>query len=119
MIANSDIPDTMKHALVAIEDKRFYQHGGVDYEAILRALAADLKANKAVQGGSTITMQLVKNLYLGGQEPRSPTRFTRPPWPSSTSRPTPRTPSSPTTSTRSSSGPMPTGWKRPPRPTLA
>ena len=68
VLANSDIPDTMKHALVAIEDKRFYQHGGVDYEAILRALAADLKANKAVQGGSTITMQLVKNLYLGGQD---------------------------------------------------
>ena len=68
MVANSDIPDTMKQAIVAVEDKRFYQHGGVDYQAILRALAADLKAKKTVQGGSTITMQLVKNLYLGGQD---------------------------------------------------
>ena len=57
VVANSDIPDTMKQAIVAVEDKRFYQHGGVDYQAILRALAADLKAKKTVQGGSTITMQ--------------------------------------------------------------
>jgi len=68
VVANSDIPNTMKQAIVAVEDKRFYQHGGVDYQAILRALAADLKAKKTVQGGSTITMQLVKNLYLGGQD---------------------------------------------------
>ena len=68
VIANSDIPDTMKHAVVAIEDKRFYQHNGVDYSRILGAFSADLKANKVVQGGSTITMQLVKNLYLGGQD---------------------------------------------------
>jgi penicillin-binding protein 1A len=54
----------MRRATVAIEDKRFYQHGGVDYEGILRALWADLRAGKVVEGGSTITQQLVRNLYI-------------------------------------------------------
>src|SRR4051812_34378147 len=51
-------------ATVAIEDRRFYQHGGVDPVGILRALAADVRAHKVVQGGSTITQELVRNLYL-------------------------------------------------------
>jgi penicillin-binding protein 1A len=51
-------------ATVAIEDRRFYQHGGVDYEGIFRALLADIRAGKVVQGGSTITQQLVRNLYI-------------------------------------------------------
>jgi penicillin-binding protein 1A len=52
-------------ATVAIEDRRFYEHGGVDPEGILRALIADIRAGHVVQGGSTITQQLVRNLYIG------------------------------------------------------
>ncbi|HSC91126.1 MAG TPA: PBP1A family penicillin-binding protein [Gaiellaceae bacterium] len=50
-------------ATIAIEDRRFYEHGGVDFEGIVRALVEDIKAGKVVQGGSTITQQLVRNLY--------------------------------------------------------
>jgi len=52
---------------VAIEDRRFYQHGGIDYVGIARALWADLQAGHVVQGGSTITQQLVRNLYITRQ----------------------------------------------------
>ena len=52
-------------ATVAVEDRRFYQHGGVDYVGIARALWTDINAGKVVQGGSTITQQLVRNLYIG------------------------------------------------------
>ncbi len=55
-------------ATVAIEDKRFYQHGGIDYEGIVRALWADIAAGKVVEGGSTITQQLVGNLYTGREQ---------------------------------------------------
>jgi penicillin-binding protein 1A len=51
-------------ATVAIEDRRFYDHGGVDPVGILRALVADVSAGRIVQGGSTITQELVRNLYL-------------------------------------------------------
>jgi penicillin-binding protein 1A len=51
-------------ATVSIEDRRFYQHGGVDPVGILRAVVADVRAGKVVQGGSTITQELVRNLYL-------------------------------------------------------
>jgi penicillin-binding protein 1A len=57
----------MAKATVAIEDRRFYKHGGVDYKAILRAAAKDLGAGRVVQGGSTITQQLVRNLYISRQ----------------------------------------------------
>ncbi|HYX89189.1 MAG TPA: transglycosylase domain-containing protein [Gaiellaceae bacterium] len=56
-------PWTLK-ATVAIEDHRFYTHGGVDYEGIIRAAWKDLRAGHVVQGGSTITQQLVRNLYI-------------------------------------------------------
>jgi penicillin-binding protein 1A len=59
------IPDSMQAATIAIEDQRFYQHGGVDYEGVLRAALKNLEARKAVEGGSTITQQLVRNLYVG------------------------------------------------------
>jgi penicillin-binding protein 1A len=52
-------------ATVAVEDHRFYQHGGIDYVGITRALWQDISAGKVVQGGSTITQQLVRNLYVG------------------------------------------------------
>jgi penicillin-binding protein 1A len=50
-------------ATIAIEDRRFYEHGGVDFEGIVRALVEDVRAGRVVQGGSTITQQLVRNLY--------------------------------------------------------
>jgi penicillin-binding protein 1A len=58
------IPKTLQLATVAIEDQRFYEHGGVDPEGILRAAVKDLEAGKAVEGGSTITQQLVRNLCI-------------------------------------------------------
>ncbi|MBE3087888.1 MAG: penicillin-binding protein, partial [Chloroflexi bacterium] len=58
----------MPKAVVAIEDKRFYEHGGVDYVGIVRAAVADLRARKTVQGASTITQQLVRNLYISNRE---------------------------------------------------
>jgi penicillin-binding protein 1A len=54
----------MTKATIAVEDRRFYQHGGVDYEGILRAAWRDLNKGKVVEGGSTITQQLVRNLYI-------------------------------------------------------
>ncbi len=54
----------MSKATIAIEDHRFYEHGGVDYEGIARAAIKDLSAGHVVQGGSTITQQLVRNLYI-------------------------------------------------------
>ncbi len=55
----------IRDAVVAIEDRRFYEHHGVDPEAILRAAVNDLRTGRVVEGGSTITQQLVKNLYTG------------------------------------------------------
>ena len=55
----------MQAATIAIEDERFYEHGGVDYEGIVRAALKNLEAGKTVEGGSTITQQLVRNLYVG------------------------------------------------------
>ncbi|MBA2360183.1 MAG: transglycosylase domain-containing protein, partial [Actinobacteria bacterium] len=57
----------MRLATIAIEDRRFYEHSGVDLEGIARALAADVRAGKVVEGGSTITQQLVRNLYIGNE----------------------------------------------------
>jgi penicillin-binding protein 1A len=58
------IPKSLQHATVAIEDERFYEHGGIDPEAIARAALKNLEAGKTVEGGSTITQQLVRNLCL-------------------------------------------------------
>jgi penicillin-binding protein 1A len=64
-VASSKIPQDLKDATVAIEDHRFYQHGGIDPSAIVRAGWEDLTAGgKPVEGGSTITQQLVRNLYI-------------------------------------------------------
>jgi len=60
----ADIPETMQEATVAIEDERFYEHSGVDPNAIFRALIENIEAGETVQGGSTITQQLVRNLYI-------------------------------------------------------
>ena len=62
-------PNVLRNATVAIEDQRFYHHGGVDYEWIVRAALATSTPARSCQGGSTITQQLVRNLYI-----RSPKR---------------------------------------------
>jgi penicillin-binding protein 1A len=54
----------MRLATIGIEDRRFYEHSGIDLEGIARALAADVRAGRVVEGGSTITQQLVRNLYI-------------------------------------------------------
>ena len=58
------IPAFLQQALVAIEDSRFYEHGGIDYRGIARAAVTDVIKGKMAQGGSTITQQLIKNKYL-------------------------------------------------------
>ncbi|TNF46697.1 PBP1A family penicillin-binding protein [bacterium] len=59
-----DIPNTLVQALIAVEDSRFYQHFGLDIKGILRALWRDIKSMKVVEGGSTLTQQLAKVLFL-------------------------------------------------------
>jgi penicillin-binding protein 1A len=66
-VTASDIPEVLKQAVVAVEDKRFYSHGGIDPWGALRALWADLRGKRVVQGGSTITQQYVKNVYTSGE----------------------------------------------------
>ena len=63
-VQQKDIPEILKQAVVSIEDKRFYSHGGVDPQGTLRAMWADIRG-EAIQGGSTITQQYVKNAYTG------------------------------------------------------
>src|SRR3954454_10660439 len=68
-IGSNKIPQDLKDATVAIEDRRFYEHGGIDPSAIVRAGWEDLTAGgKPVEGGSTITQQLVRNLYIPDPE---------------------------------------------------
>jgi penicillin-binding protein 1A len=64
-VRSREIPAVLKEATVAIEDERFYHHNGVDFQGIVRAAVKDLVNGRTVQGGSTITMQLMRNLYLG------------------------------------------------------
>jgi penicillin-binding protein 1A len=58
----------MTKATVAIEDRRFYDHGGIDFQGIARAAVKDIRAGRTVEGGSTITQQLVRNLYIKHNE---------------------------------------------------
>ena len=64
----SDVPQALIDAVIAVEDQRFYSHFGVDPIGIGRALVANLQAGSIVQGGSTLTQQLIKNLYLSRQQ---------------------------------------------------
>jgi penicillin-binding protein 1A len=64
ILNTNEIAPIMKQAIVAIEDKRFYDHRGVDLRAIGRALVADIENKAVVQGGSTITQQFIKNAYV-------------------------------------------------------
>ncbi|MBV9005281.1 MAG: transglycosylase domain-containing protein, partial [Solirubrobacterales bacterium] len=66
-VPSSRIPNRLLEATVAIEDRRFYQHGALDYQGILRAGIKDLFGQgNALQGASTLTMQLVDNKYIDG-----------------------------------------------------
>jgi penicillin-binding protein 1A len=67
-VASSQMSKWLPRATVAIEDRRFWQHGGVDYVGIARAAWKDVSAGKVVEGGSTITQQLVRNLYTGQEK---------------------------------------------------
>ena len=62
-----EIPTVVKDAVLAIEDTRFFQHGGVDYKGMLRAVLANLGRVKS-QGASTITMQVARNVYLSSEK---------------------------------------------------
>ena len=62
-----EIPAVMKNAILAIEDARFFQHGGVDYLGMMRAAAANVGRSKS-QGASTITMQVARNVYLSSEK---------------------------------------------------
>ncbi len=61
-------PKNLRNAFVAIEDKRFYSHRGVDYKSMARAVINNLKSGKIKEGASTITQQLIKNVYLSGEK---------------------------------------------------
>ncbi|MFQ5680015.1 MAG: transglycosylase domain-containing protein [Gemmatimonadota bacterium] len=60
----ADVPPHVVNAVLAVEDRRFFRHGGLDLKRILGALVANLERGRVVQGGSTLTQQLAKNLYL-------------------------------------------------------
>ena len=62
-VTGDALPKVLKDATIAIEDERFYKHQGVDYEGIVRAAVKNFLSRETVEGGSTLTMQLVKNLY--------------------------------------------------------
>ncbi|WP_205171290.1 transglycosylase domain-containing protein, partial [Burkholderia sp. LMG 13014] len=68
LVRFQEIPDVMKKAVLAIEDYRFYEHGGVDFLGILRAGVADLMHGGARQGASTITMQVARNFFLSSEK---------------------------------------------------
>lgn len=63
-VSYDDISETLLEATVSIEDRRFYDHNGVDYRSMARALVENIFAGEIVGGGSTITQQLAKNVYF-------------------------------------------------------
>jgi len=62
-ITGGQIPQNVRDATVAIEDRRFFEHKGVDFEGVVRAAVKNLENKDDIQGGSTLTMQLIRNLY--------------------------------------------------------
>src|SRR6202051_2514148 len=65
-VALSDIPKQVQQAFVSAEDKRFYEHNGIDERSLIRAFIGNIAQSGRPQGGSTITQQVVKNLLVGG-----------------------------------------------------
>jgi penicillin-binding protein 1A len=63
-VSYADIPQLVREAFLAAEDDRFFEHGGVDYFSMLRSLWVDVKGGEFTQGGSTITMQTARNMFL-------------------------------------------------------
>ena len=68
VVRMEDVPATMKHAILAAEDERFYQHTGVDYVGVLRAAYSNLLTGGKRQGASTITMQVARNFFLSSEK---------------------------------------------------
>ncbi len=68
VLAPADVPPLLRAAIKVVEDRRFDEHHGVDPLGILRALWADLRAGHVIQGGSTLTQQLVKNYFLSDEQ---------------------------------------------------
>jgi penicillin-binding protein 1A len=64
LVKISDVPDVMKDAILAAEDDRFYEHGGIDYSGVIRAALSNFTAGTVRQGASTITMQVARNFFL-------------------------------------------------------
>jgi len=64
LIKISDVPEVMKQAILAAEDDRFYEHGGIDYTGVIRAAFSNFSSGSAKQGASTITMQVARNFFL-------------------------------------------------------
>ncbi|HVF78946.1 MAG TPA: transglycosylase domain-containing protein [Solirubrobacteraceae bacterium] len=67
-IESRQMPQDVRNATVAIEDERFYRHRGVDFEGVIRAAFKNASSGKTLQGGSTLTMQLIRTLYTGNRE---------------------------------------------------
>ncbi|MDP2805494.1 MAG: penicillin-binding protein 1A [Gallionellaceae bacterium] len=68
LVTIKEVPDLMKKAILAAEDDRFYQHGGVDYFGVLRAALSNFTSGGAKQGASTITMQVARNFFLSKEK---------------------------------------------------
>jgi penicillin-binding protein 1A len=68
VVAIADVPAIMKNAILAAEDDRFYQHGGIDYTGVVRAIGANLIGGGKRQGASTITQQVARNFFLTGEK---------------------------------------------------
>lgn len=67
LVQLTDVPEALTQSLIAIEDRSFYDHYGVSARGIARAMVVNIKAGRFVQGGSTLTQQLIKNFYLSSE----------------------------------------------------